>query len=143
MSKGGIKKNSKTIIILLIIAIVGVVGLTLAYFSNSSSVTNIFSTNEYGSTVTEEFVSPTNWTPGTVTDKTLVVTNSGSVNEAVRVSYEEKWTSFNAKEAGQEGDLGLNQNGNEAAIIHWTNVDEWQTVTENGKTYNICDTYGT
>ena len=84
-------KNSKSIIILLIIAIVGVVGLTLAYFSNSSSVTNIFSTNEYGSTVTEEFVSPTNWTPGTVTDKTLVVTNSGSVNEAVRVSYEEKW----------------------------------------------------
>ena len=49
-------KSNKTIIALLIIAIVGVVGLTIAYFSNSSSITNTFTTNPYGTTVTEEFI---------------------------------------------------------------------------------------
>ena len=128
-------KNSKSIIALLIIAIVGVVGLTIAFFSNSSTITNEFSTNPYGTTVTEEFISPNNWLPGTTTDKTLVVTNTGSVDEAVRVSYEESWTSANAKANSQTGDLALSQNNNRAAIIHWTNANEWTTSTENGVEY--------
>ena len=125
-------KNKKTIILLLLIAIVGVVGLTLAYFSNTASVDNTFNTKQYGTTVDEVFESPDNWTPGTTTDKTLTVTNSGQVDEAVRVSYVETWTS---KNSNVEGDLELTQNGNTAAIINWANTSDWTTVTENGKTY--------
>ena len=60
-------KNKKTIILLLLIAIVGVVGLTIAYFSNSTSVDNQFTTQPYGTTVEESFISPSNWLPGDTT----------------------------------------------------------------------------
>ena len=43
-------KNKKSIIALLIVAIIGIVGLTLAYFSNSDTIENQFSTKEYGTT---------------------------------------------------------------------------------------------
>ena len=122
-------KNKKTIILLLLIAIVGVVGLTLAYFANTASVENTFNTKQYGTTVTEVFESPDNWTPGTTTDKTLTVTNSGQVDEAVRVSYTESWTSKKGD------DLSLTQGDNRAAVINWANVSDWTTVTENGVEY--------
>ena len=83
--------NKKTIIILILLLLVGIVGVTIAYFSNTTSINNLFSTKEYGTTVTEEFVSPDNWLPGTTTDKKINVTNSGKVDEAVRISYTEKW----------------------------------------------------
>ena len=128
--------NSKrTIYILILILAIGIVGLTIAYFSNSSSITNTFNTNPYGTMVTEEFVSPDNWLPGTKTDKSLTVTNSGQVDEAVRISYTEVWTSKTAKNNNEEGDLPLQQNGNTAALIHFTNTNDWTTVTENGTTY--------
>ena len=88
-------KNRKSIIALLLIAIIGVVALTFAYFTNTATIENEFKINSYGTTVVEEFVSPDNWTPGTTTNKTLVVTNSGNVDEAVRVEYTESWTSKN------------------------------------------------
>lgn len=51
-------KNKKSIIVLLLVSIVGIVGLTVAYFSNSTEIENEFTTNPYGTTVEEEFVSP-------------------------------------------------------------------------------------
>ena len=53
-------KNRKSIIALLLIAIIGIVGLTIAYFANSTDVENTFTTKEYGTEYTEEFVSPDN-----------------------------------------------------------------------------------
>ena len=84
-------KNKKTIIILLLVLTMGIVGLTVAYFSNSTVLENLFGTKEYGTTVVEEFISPDNWLPGTTTDKNITVTNTGSVDEAVRISYTEEW----------------------------------------------------
>ena len=40
--------NKKTVIALLLIAIIGIVGLTIAYFSNQTDVENTFTTKEYG-----------------------------------------------------------------------------------------------
>ena len=60
-------KKNKNLIVLLIIAIIGVVGLTLAYFANSTDVVNLFTTNPYGTTISEKFVSPSNWLPGGAT----------------------------------------------------------------------------
>ncbi len=55
--------NKKSVIALLLIAIIGIVGLTIAYFANSTDVENTFTTKEYGTTYTESFVSPENWLP--------------------------------------------------------------------------------
>lgn len=73
-----------------IIALVGIVGATFAYFTSSATLSNEFKTGTYSTSVTEEFVSPDNWTPGTTTKKKVNVTNNGSVNVAVRTSYTEK-----------------------------------------------------
>ena len=59
--------NKKTIMILILIIFVGIVGLTLAYFANSTSVDNIFTSQPYGTTVEETFTSPSNWLPGGAT----------------------------------------------------------------------------
>ena len=82
-------KNKKTIIILLLVIFVGVVGVTYAFLSKNISLSSIFKTKEYGTTVTEKFVSPDNWTPGTTTEKTVMAKNTGEVDVAVRVSYTE------------------------------------------------------
>ena len=39
----------------------------ITYFSNTTSIDNLFSTKEYGSTIEEIFVSPDNWLPGGAT----------------------------------------------------------------------------
>ena len=87
--------NKKTIIALLLIAIIGIVGITIAYFANSTSVDNTFITKEYGTTYEETFVSPDNWLPGDTTQKTLVATNTGEVDQTVRVKVDESWTTNN------------------------------------------------
>ena len=88
-------KKSKSLIALLLIAIIGVVGLTIAYFFNSTTIENNFITKEYGSTYIEEFVSPDNWLPGDTTDKTIEVENTGQVDQAVRIKVTETWTTHN------------------------------------------------
>ena len=115
-------KNRKSVVALLLVAIIGIVGLTVAYFSNSTSITNEFETSEYGTDVTETFTSPTGWQPGDETPKVLTVKNTGEVDEAVRVKVEEKWVNKN----GQE--LSLTQDGNVAALIHYINDSDWTRV---------------
>ena len=87
--------NKKTILILILVLTIGLIGLGIAYFSNSTSFDNLFSTNPYGSTVTEQFISPENWLPGTTTEKTIVATNSGNVDQTVRIKITEKWLDSN------------------------------------------------
>ncbi|MBQ9318712.1 MAG: hypothetical protein IJR82_03700, partial [Bacilli bacterium] len=69
-------KQKKNLMILLLIAIIGVVGLTVAYFSSTTTFENVFVTPEYGTEYIEKFTSPDNWKPGDVTEKTLEVKNS-------------------------------------------------------------------
>ena len=87
--------NKKIILILILVLTIGLIGLGIAYFSNSTSFENLFSTNPYGSTVTEQFISPENWLPGTTTEKTIVATNSGNVDQTVRIKITEKWLDSN------------------------------------------------
>ena len=83
--------NKKSLVALALVALVGIVGGTFAYFTSSAKLTNEFTTGTYSTSVTEEFVSPDNWTPGTTTQKKVNVTNNGSVDVAVRAKYTEKW----------------------------------------------------
>ena len=86
------KKYNKILIVLLLVLTICLVGLTIAYFSNSTSLDNIFKSKDYGTTYTEEFVSPDNWLPGDVTEKSITATNTGSIDQAIRISYTESWT---------------------------------------------------
>lgn len=122
------KKNS--LVILLLIAVVGVVGLTIAYFAFNDSLENVFNTKPYATTVTEEFVSPDNWLPGDVTNKTITATNTGQVDEAIRISYTEEWKNNNGDVLSGLIDSNGNPtdstiNSEKAAIIKFINGGDW------------------
>ena len=112
-------KNKKVLIGLIILMVVSVVGLTIAFFTDTVEIPNVFKTNVFKTKVTEEFVSPDNWLPGTTTSKTVKVDNLGNVPVAVRISYTESWV---AKDGTT---LSGVQNGNRAAIINFVNTSDW------------------
>ena len=122
-------ENKKSIIVLLLVAIIGVIGLTVAYFSSTTTFENEFQTSEYGTTYIEKFTSPTGWLPGDEIEKKLEVRNSGDVDEAVRVKVEEKWVSKKNTE------LPLKQGENVAALVNFINDDDWTKVTVDGEDY--------
>ena len=128
--------NKKTIIILILILFIGIGGLTLAYFANSTSVDNLFTTQPYGTTVIEEFTSPSNWLPGDTTYKVLTATNTGKVDQAVRIKLTEVWTPSNSNSTlngwihadgtksthTTESELA---NDERIAIINFDNLSDW------------------
>jgi predicted ribosomally synthesized peptide with SipW-like signal peptide len=118
MNKENKRKNKKLKNKLLIvsgISLLTILGGTLAYFTTSTNITNLFKTALYQNRIVEKFISPDNWTPGTTTDKTIEVTNTGSINMAVRA---EKWVSNNGNE------MSLKDNSdNVVAIINFN--DGW------------------
>ena len=114
--------KKKNLIVLLLIAVIGIVGVTIAYFSSTITFENEFQTKEYGTTYTESFVSPDNWLPGDTTNKTITATNTGQVDQAVRISLSQTWVSHN-------GDtLALSKNGVTAAVLNLANTSDWTKV---------------
>lgn len=108
------KKNKKRLLVVLSISLFTIIAGTLAYFTTSSRIANIFKTGIYQNTIIEEFESPKKWIPGTTTPKSVKITNTGNISMAVRASYTEMWV--NAK--GKEISL-LDDNDNVAAIINF------------------------
>ncbi len=111
-------KNKKKLLVVGALGMLTVLGGTLAYFTTTTNIVNKFKTGLYQNKIVEEFVSPTNWTPGTVTEKTVKVTNSGDIPMAVRASITEKWVSASGKELSLK-----DSNNNVASIIEFG--DEW------------------
>lgn len=104
-------KNKKKLLVFLGISVFTVIGGTLAYFTTSTTLKNIFSTAKYETQIIEDFVSPNNWTPGTTTKKEITVTNKGTIDMAVRASYTEKWIDAKGNE------LSLTDSSNQVAAI--------------------------
>ena len=111
-------KNKKKLLVVGVFGMLTVLGGTLAYFTTTTNVVNKFKTGLYQNKIVEEFVSPTNWTPGTVTEKTVKVTNTGNIPMAVRASITEKWVSASGKELSLK-----DSTNNVASIIEFG--DEW------------------
>ena len=86
------KTNKKPLIAIAVLAIIGIVGGTFAYFTSTATFQNLFQTATYKTVSTETFISPTDWAPGTTTDKTLTVKNEGSIPVGVRVCYTGSWS---------------------------------------------------
>lgn len=88
-------KNRKTSIIALVaLLVVALVGSTVAYWNQSSSIENPFDTNTYGSTIVEKF-SPQDgedWQPGVKVNKDVTVKNEGTTDILVRAKLDETWT---------------------------------------------------
>jgi len=87
--------KNKYVLIIGVVLIVLIVGVTIAFFQSSDTFTNNFDAGDYGARSVETFVSPTDWTPGTTTPKTLTVKNTGNICENVRVSFTEAWEDAN------------------------------------------------
>ncbi|MGN0973947.1 MAG: BsaA family SipW-dependent biofilm matrix protein [Bacilli bacterium] len=112
------RKNKKKLLIVSVISLLTVLGGTLAYFTTSTDITNIFKTALYQHEIVEKFESPSDWTPGTTTEKTIKVTNTGSISMAVRASYSEKWINADGEEISLK-----DSDNNTAAIINFN--DGW------------------
>lgn len=112
------KKNKKRLLIVLSISVFIILAGTLAYFTTSANLANIFKTSIYQNQIVEQFESPKTWTPGTTTAKTVKVTNTGNVGMALRANYTEKWVNGNGKEMPLVDKLG-----HRAAIINFN--DSW------------------
>ncbi len=89
------KTNKKPLIALAVLAIIGIIGGTFAYFTSTATFQNLFKTATYKTVVTETFQSPENWVPGTTTNKKVNVTNSGSIPVGARVCYVGTWNRGN------------------------------------------------
>lgn len=117
------QNNKKKLIIVSAISLFTILGGTLAYFSTTSDLENVFRSGKYQNEIVENFESPTSWTPGTTTTKEVTVKNKGNVDMAVRASYTEKWISAD----GNELPLKDNDN-NSAAIINFN--DGWEKASD-------------
>jgi predicted ribosomally synthesized peptide with SipW-like signal peptide len=84
-----IKKRKKRMLIATLgIAALIVGGLTFAWFTSQQTVTNTFKTSgNFKTTVVENFTPPTNWQPGTTTDKIVQVTNTGTIDAYTRIEF--------------------------------------------------------
>lgn len=103
--------NKKRLLIVAIICAFMILGGTLAYFTTSDTIENFFNTALYQHQIVEKFESPSDWTPGTTTEKTIKVTNTGSINMAVRAKYTEQWVNANGTQ------LSLKDGSNNIAAI--------------------------
>lgn len=113
------KNKKRKLLIVSGISLLTIIGGTLAYFTTSTSIGNKFKVALYQNTIKETFESPSTWTPGTTTEKEIVLTNTGNIDMAVRASFTEKWVNANGEELSLK-----DENNNQAAIINFN--ENWE-----------------
>ena len=89
------KTRKTSIIALVALLVVALVGTTIAYWSQKSTIENPFSTGEqYGSTIVEKFTPKDgeDWLPGVKVPKSVTVSNDGNTDILVRAKLTETWT---------------------------------------------------
>lgn len=88
-------KNRKTSIIALVaLLVVALVGSTVAYWTQTSTIDNPFETGkQYGSTIVEKFTPKDgeDWLPGVEVEKKVSVSNDGDTDILVRAKLTETW----------------------------------------------------
>lgn len=80
------KKKMRILISTLGVAALIVGGLTFAWYTSQDNVVNTFkASGNFKTTIVENFTPPSNWQPGTTTDKVVQITNTGTVDAYTRV----------------------------------------------------------
>ena len=84
------QKNKKPLVFLVVFAAISI-GVTFAFSHDQSILENLFGIADYKTTVTETFVSPSNWLTCETKEKLITVKNDGAVPIADRVGIAESW----------------------------------------------------
>ena len=100
-------KNKKLFFSILFLLVLEIVGVTYAYYASKNIFENIFQADPYETEVVETFESPSNWTSGDTTEKTVEVTNKARGDIAVRISFEEMWEDARGNELSLTDEDGL------------------------------------
>ncbi len=117
-------KNKKPLIALIVLLLIGVVGVTFAYFTTDETIENVFKIGgSYSSDLQETFKQENDWLPGEEVEKIVKVQNTGQVGMVVRIKYTEVWE---AAEAGVTLDGNLSGTGTPRAVqINFDNTSDW------------------
>lgn len=124
MKKYKIKK--KTIIFLTMLFVSVAIGSTYAYYYNHYVIENKFNTSDYNVSLSEYFPKDT-WDEDNSLDKQVSISNNGSADVLLRISYNEMW--YDEKE-----NLNNLYNGNEIVTKNW-NEDFDDFIYHNGWYY--------
>lgn len=101
---------------------VAAIGTTLAYFTSSILFDNQFNLGNYNIVTQEVFNAPNDWSPGDITEKTIISTNNGTIDAAVRISMTEVWTDSN------DDEIDSSDIPNDAVILNFTTPSRWTKV---------------
>ena len=122
-------KNKKPLVALIVLLLIGVVGVTFAYFTTTETVPNVFQIGgSYSSKIEETFVPETDWLPGEEVEKIVNVMNTGEIPMVVRVKYTEGWSMYGSSElTGKLADDtdAVIINGLDTAGTKWIKDGEW------------------
>lgn len=123
-------KKKMPIVALALLAIVGVVGGTIAYFTSVKEFPNVFKTDVYKTEIEEVFTPEDgeNWTPGTEVNKDVFVKNTGNVPVAVRVTMTEEWINAEGETVEKDGKY----NGKDVVEKTFVEIGNW---IQNGNVY--------
>ncbi len=100
------KKSAKIALSVTAVVAVGATALTYAYWSQTASIDNPFSTKSYGSSLVEKFnpEDGEDWQPGSEVDKVVMVENTGDTSLIVRARLDETWTRDDEDEAYKDSE---------------------------------------
>ena len=85
------KKRSRKLPVAIGLVMVIAIGGVFAYFNQTITVDNPFSTKEYGGEIVEKFTPEEDWEPGEQITKEVTAKNTGDYDLFVRVKFSEKW----------------------------------------------------
>lgn len=117
-----------TVGMFVMVAVLTAASFTYAYFHETNSYVNAFTTADYNVALKEDFTPINNWAPGITKTKSVYVTNTGTVDAFVRIKYSEAWnpnlplTITDAQ--GQTEDVVL-KNWTSAWTPQWTHLGDY------------------
>lgn len=132
------KTRKTSIIALVALLVVALVGTTIAYWSQTSTIENPFSTgDQYGSTIVEKFTPKDgeDWLPGVKVPKSVTVSNDGNTDILVRAKLTETWTRKSGGDAyislDKKGPYTINQAGGTAGLTDGLTTGDQSVVRKN------------
>jgi alternate signal-mediated exported protein len=119
-------KNNRSLVAILVVLLLAFVGTTIAYHTSKGDFMNVFRTIFDQWTVTEEFVSPNDWSQCQRIPKTITATNTGNSSVGVRIKYEEYWKRAGSTSTTHDTELPLQVNGQNLAVVKLNTNNDWE-----------------